>query len=136
MKTNIVHFYVQRNSSFGPGGGVIPFQLMKLNVGNAFNLTSGTFTVPVKGIYHFQFSALKSGTATHLDIYLHVNGVTLGLAHTSQSASGSGDTVSLSASLQLEENERVNLYNHRGVLYDDSNHYTHFSGWLMEEELL
>jgi len=48
---------------------------------------------------------------------------------------GSYDVVSLSASLQLAAGDRVDLYNlNTGVLVDDNDHYTHFSGWLVEEE--
>jgi len=110
---------------------------MILNEGDAFNLGSGYFTTPVKGIYHFQFSAVKSGPSKNLFIYLQVNGVNFGIAYTHQSdrvhnAAG----VSLSASLRLAAGDRVNLLNNGGELYDNDNHWTHFTGWLVEEELM
>jgi len=66
VKTKIVHFYVQRNFDFSTGQTVIPFELARLNEGNAFNLPLGIFIAPVPGVYHFDFSALKSSTATVL----------------------------------------------------------------------
>ena len=133
MKTKSVHFYVQRNTNFG-SGGVIPFELARLNEGDAFNLSSGVFTAPVKGIYNFQFSGLKDRSAINLDIYLRVNDRYVGVAYTSHSPEH--HAVSLSASLRLEAGDNVYLYKYAGVLYDSSNHYTHFSGWLVEEDLM
>jgi len=107
-----------------------------LNEGNAFNLTSGIFTVPVPGIYHFDFSSLKDPSSTYLHIRLQVNGSNVGNAYTQQSPTGSYDVVSLNASWRLKEGDTVNLYN-SGKGFDDINyHYTHFTGWLVEEDLM
>ncbi len=136
VKTKTVHFYAQRNSTFSTGG-IIPFELARLNEESAFNLISGIFTVPVPGIYHFDFSTLKENTANYLGIYLRVNDANVGYAYTWQSATGSQDVVSLSASLRLAKGDTVNLYNagSGSVLLDNGNHHTHFSGWLVEEDL-
>ena len=137
VKTKTVHFYVQRNSSFGTSDAIIPFQLAQLNEGNAFNLKLGIFTVPVPGIYNFYFSALKSDKVIMLWIFLKVNGAKVGSASNVRSTTGGREVVSLSASLRLVAGDRVYLSNDRnGVLYDDENHVTHFSGWLVEEELV
>ena len=137
VKTETVHFYVQRGSNFGTPNAVIPFESAPLNEGNAFNLASGIFTVPVAGIYHFQFSAVKDNSVNYLAIYIQVNGVNIGLADTSQNGVLSGSVVSLSASLRLAAGDTVKLYNQgSGVLFDDKNRWTHFSGWLVEENLM
>ena len=136
MKTKTVHFYVQRDYSFITANAVIPFEAAPVNEGDAFNLTSGIFTVPVPGIYHFDFSAVKSPSATYLAIFLQVNGVNVGIAYTELNPE-SYDTVSLGSSLRLAAGDRVNLYSEgSGELVDNSNRYTHFSGWLVEEELV
>jgi len=122
-------------------GGVIPFELARLNEGEAMHLESGIFTAPVSGIYHFEFTGLKDKSVAGLLISLQVNGVPTGVdgigsAFTSQTGIGSYDGVFLSASLRLKVNDRVSLFHiGRGVVYDDeSAHYNHFSGWLMEED--
>lgn len=137
VKTKTVHFYVQRNSPFRKTSSDITWELARLNVGEAFNLASGIFTAPVPGIYHFQFSAVKDATVTYAYIILGVNGVGVCVAYTEPYANGSKDSLSLSASLRLKANDRVNLFNgFEGELYDDVNHRTHFSGWLVEEDLM
>lgn len=137
IKTKSVHFYVQRNENFIPSNVIIPFQLARLNEGGAFDLASGIFTVPSPGIYHFDFSAVKTTSTISLDIYLQVNGANVGVAWTSQTAEGSYDSISLSTSLRLAAGDRVNLYKlYDGVLLDNMNHHTHFSGWLVEEDFM
>ena len=138
VKTKIVHFYVQRYQHFNTPNAVIPFQLARLNEGGAFNLASGIFTVPVPGIYHFDFCAVKDGTTVSLAIYLQLNGVNVGRAETNQFARGAYETVSLSASFRLAKGDKVNLYKwkSKGELFEDGNnhsggHLTHYTGSLL-----
>jgi len=136
VKTKTVHFYVQKSSSW-VGETVIPFEFAQLNEGNAFELTSGTFTAPVSGIYHFQFSGVKDSAFTSLIIYLQVNGNHVGVAAAS-GHTGSYITGSLSASLRLIAGDKVRLHNAPGSVLKDygKEHWTHFSGWLVEEDLM
>jgi len=112
--------------------------LERLNEGGAFDSGSGIFTVPVPGIYHFDFSAIKSASSSYLHIYLQVNGNFVSRAATDQPVTGSNDAVSLSTSLRLASGDKVNMCNGgNGVLLESGNsHNTHFSGWLVEEDLM
>ena len=148
-----VHFYVQRESNLGSvTSGVIPFEFAPVNEGNAFDLSSGIFTAPVNGFYHFQFSALKYDPveydATYLKIALEVNGDIIDFSQKDlislveydsydyQYLLGTYKSVSMSIPLRLKPGDEVNLVNigGGGELADNaSNHYTHFTGWLVEE---
>ncbi len=101
------------------------------------DIASGVFTVPVDGIYHFDFKGLKYiGDTEQLCIYLQVNGVNIGEAFATNlpnylALSGIG------ASLRLKTGDQVRLYKTIGTLHDSLNfHYTHFTGWLVEEDLM
>ena len=137
MKTSSVHFYVQRQSDFVTEFTVIPFEVEQLNVGGAMDLKTGVFTVPVSGIYHFGFSCLMHAKSWYMDIFLQLNGKNIGVG-TSNSEQLSGRlflTISMHASLRLKKGDKINLYKHNGAIRDTEAHYTHFSGWLVEEDM-
>jgi len=137
VKTKSVHFYVQRNTTFSTGSAVIPWEVAPLNEGGAMDLGSGIFTVPVDGIYHFEFSGLKDQSANYLWVTLQVNGADIAAAGTSFGVNtGTYESYSLTASLRLKTGDRVNLYNIlASVLYETTTHKTHFTGWLVEQDL-
>jgi len=113
---------------------VIPFETERLNEGGAMNLVTGIFTVPVDGIYHFEFTGIKLNDPTELRVFLQVNGVNIGEAYATNlpnhlSFSGIG-------SLRLKTGDQVRLYKTTGTIYDDVDHYTFFTGWLVEEDLM
>jgi len=107
LKTKSVHFYVQRKLSHRVKG-VINFHIQRLNDGEALNLTTGVFTTPLNGTYHFQFSGIKSSDTDYLYVKLQVNGVIVG-----QTVFNDGDmkrvysSASLTASLKLKAGDRV-----------------------------
>lgn len=141
VKTKTVLFNVARNSSFGTPNAVIPFELTRLNEGGAMDLASGVFTVPVSGIYHFEFSGLKNPNAKSVSIFLQVNGAPpqshIGTAYISQNSIGTFDGLSFTSLIRLKVNDRVNLViEHNGMLYDSSSHHTQFVGLLVEEDLI
>ena len=145
-----VHFYVQRESNLGSVTDAIPFEWVPVSEGNAFDLSSGIFTAPVKGNYYFQFSALRYDSAeydpTFMKIGLEVNGAIVDFSQTDpiklakydhdfENLLGTYKSVSMSIPLRLKRGDKVNLVNMGGGELADNvtNHYTHFSGWLVEE---
>lgn len=136
VKTKSIHFYVQRNYNFDKNGAIIPFQVARLNIGEAMNLNTGVFTAPVSGIYHFELSGVKDLSGTYLYIDLQVNGVKVGSAHNQIASGGTHLRVSLTASLRLKVNDKVNLFLTGGIFFDNTGYHNHFTGWLMEEDLI
>jgi len=135
VKTKGVQFYVQRNTSFGTSG-VIPFDLDPVNEGEAMDLSSGVFTAPVHGIYHFSFAGVKDFSSYNLGVHLLVNGGNVAVANGNPQRTGGLESISLTASLRLKTGDKVHLWLTVGMLYDDVSHFTHFTGWLVEEELM
>lgn len=135
LKTKSVHFFVQRSTgNFASVDAVVPFDTQLLNEGDAMNLGTGVFTVPVDGIYHFEFKGLKSNDPTDLRIFLQANGVNIGEAY----ATGLSSYLGLSgigASLRLKTGDQVRLYKTIGTLHDNGT-FTQFTGWLVEEDLV
>ncbi len=136
MKTKSVHFYVQRSTSSSFTNTVLSFEVERLNMGDAMNLATGIFTVPVDGIYHFQFSALKSLNSTaNVFVSLQVNDVTISTSYAASDISPYLTLSVINASIRLKVGDQVRLYISSGSLTDGANRYTQFTGWLVEEDL-
>lgn len=137
VKTSSVHFYVQRNTGYTLNGTIIPWELARLNVGNAMNTTAGVFTAPHEGVYHFSYSGIKDNIVTGINtrVQLRLNGGAIGIAI---AATTDGyHTASLQATLQLKKGDRIELWLLEGKIYDNSGtHYVHFTGWMDEEVLI
>lgn len=154
IKTDPVHFYVQREAPHAALGVPIPFTVERLNDGNHMKGQLGHFEAPVNGTYHFDFTGVKSLGVLPLHICLiHKSakgnneqrlgddeGTRIGNA-----VAGEGKkpmamglrSLSLHATLHLEKGDKI-LLRHTGPdqLYEVSDEYmTHFTGWLLEEEL-
>ena len=131
VKTLPVQFYVQRSSNYSTAGLTIPWEVARLNTGNALNLETGVFTAPRNGIYHFAFSGYGS-LSSSFGIYLRLNKANVAYAF----ASASYGQASLQSTLELKKGDQIDLFLYGGILYDDINHYSSFSGWLDEESIL
>ena len=96
------------------------------------DLASGVFTAPAKGRYYFSFVS-QSYTFNALSfVHLRVNGVVIGESYTSDHYYH----MPLSASVSLEKDDQVDTFLLAGSIADFStNHYTQFSGMLLEEDL-
>lgn len=73
-------------------------------------------------------------STNNLVIDLQVNGAVIGTSY----AQGLASYVTpngISASLRLKIGDQVSLYKSSGILNDNSP-YTHFTGWLVEEDLV
>lgn len=101
------------------------------------DLRSGVFTAPRPGIYHFSLTGMSHHSSYgHLEVGLLLNGVAVGNAWAS--SSGADDrTFSLQSVLHLKTGDRIWLSIQSASnadLYDSGGHYTHFTGWLSQED--
>ena len=136
VKSAPVHFYVQRNSSLYTHSTPIPFELARMNEGNAMNLTSGKFTAPRQGVYFFSFTGWMTHSNNHYSLGLYLNGTQIGREW---SPTSGWSPVTLYSTLHLTKGDQVwlQIYSASSMqLYDDGDHRTHLTGFLLEEEVV
>jgi len=130
-----VQFYVQRNAIWSTINTPMTFQVTRLNVGNAMNIGTGVFKAPKAGTYSFAFSGLKVSDGLQSWLELRLNGGKIG--YDFFDASGSYMTSSsLNANLKLKVGDEITLVLTAGSLFDNADYYTHFTGILIEEDLI
>ena len=131
-----VFFYVQKNTVFTKENAVIPFEKAQLNMGDAMDLKSGTFTAPKSGVYHFSFSAIKDSNSEALVVYLRKNRVKIAKAFGENKPYSDSHTAALVSTLQLKGGDVIDLFKTTGKLHEnEKSSQTHFTGWMVEEDL-
>ncbi len=146
VKSAPVHFYVQKNSSFSSQSTPIPFDLARVNEGNAMDLTSGKFTAPRPGIYFFSFAGvghLNDSPPAWFYSFLYLNGNRIGSSSVTENY-GPVDQFSpltLQSTLNLKKGDQLWLQieisgDGSSHLFDDSEHATHFTGFMLEEQIV
>lgn len=146
VKSLPVYFYVQKNDmNIATQKTPIPFEVERLNIGKAMNLTSGIFTAPRAGTYFFSFTGIASFPATPttltLRLGLYLNGHELGNGYADHGHNiGLYKSFSFQSTLKLQAGDKVWLaisYSSARVELHDNKafHYSHFTGQLIEENI-
>jgi hypothetical protein len=143
VKSSPTYFYAKKFDRFFNQSNVpVPFDVVELNVGGALNETTGIFTAPRPGKYFFSASGIghfpSSSNLVYLWIRLMKNGTPMsyGLADESNT-SDEYETFSLQSTLSLQAGDQIWLeiqYIAPGVTLH-GNSYTHFNGYLIEEDI-
>ena len=94
------------------------------------NLVTGVFTAPVSGRYHFSFNALALA-ADGTRVILRVNHLNVAISE----GFNKFDNTAITATLNLKKGDLVDVYI-LGSIHDNGNHWTQFSGILLEEDLV
>ena len=144
VKSVPTYFYVKKNSRFGTPNIPIPFEVAVLNIGEAFDLSSGIFTAPRTGTYFFSFIGLPefptSSTLSQMLIALFRNGnaVGLGVSEEANSLQSQNEQLSIQSTLTLNAGDKIwveiTSVGAGIFLHDDNRNYNHFNGRLLEEE--
>jgi hypothetical protein len=136
------YFYVQKNSTFAATDIPIPFEIAMANVGAAMNSTSGVFTAPREGRYFFSFTGLaqfplSSSYKLRLGVGLYLNGYLNGRSWVANKANVQHSPFTLESTQNLLAGDQVWLQitdvSDGVYLYDNSNHFSHFTGWLLDK---
>jgi hypothetical protein len=147
VKSTPVHFYVQRNDSFSTEYTPIPYDLAVVNEGNAMDMTSGIFTAPRPGIYFFSFTGLAFISSSSSDVYLgsrlYLNGNRIGSSLVREENKkgipvDQKSPLTLQSTLNLKTGDRLWVqidYSSSSYLFDSDAHFTHFTGFMLEEEI-
>jgi hypothetical protein len=145
VKSAPVHFYVQRNSSFSDEFTPVPFDLARVNEGNAMDLASGIFTAPRSGIYFFFFAGtarLSFSFSAEFYSFLYLNGNIIGSSHLHEKNNpiNQWSPLTLQSTLNLKKGDQlwvqIAYSGTSSYLYDDSRYFTHFTGFMLEEEIV
>ena len=118
VKTSPVYFHAQKSKSHTTVNTLVPFELLRLNLGNAMNL-SGVFIAPKSGKYFFSYSGISEGN-TNARVELQIKNDTVDWTRVGQAFGNTGhQTFSLQATLELAQGNQIRLMLLEGKINDN-----------------
>uniref|UniRef100_A0A8D0CVP0 Cerebellin 10 n=1 Tax=Sander lucioperca TaxID=283035 RepID=A0A8D0CVP0_SANLU len=101
------------------------------NIGNAYNSTTGMFTAPVRGVYHFEWTVAANGDNSHASgAGLVKNSEHVFLAYEYQATGFMSSSKAVALLLEVGDVVFVRMFVN-SVVFDNGNHHTTFSGHLL-----
>jgi len=141
--TTPVYFNVQKNVGYCEPQSSIPFEIVNINEGEAFDLKNQKFISPIAGIYEFIVKGFKTGEKDgdnndELNLSMRLNGTPVANSwadyiNNCYYKHNFHSSFSITSILKLEEGDQIDLFLAKGCLYDDTNHLTQFTGKLLME---
>ena len=136
VKTSPVYFHAQKTKSHTTVNTIVPFEILRLNVGNAMS-TSGIFVAPKSGKYFFTYSGICEHNNVNARVELQVKSDTVDWTRVGQGwGHGTAQTFSLQATLELAQGNQIRLMLLEGEIRDHSSHFTNFVGHLLLEDII
>ncbi|XP_019719274.1 uncharacterized protein LOC109512179 [Hippocampus comes] len=101
------------------------------NVGGAYNAETGEFTAPIRGVYYVRFTT-NAPTDFTMSAVMYKNNAEIQLITHEQPSGQGSDTASNGAALLLEKGDKLKMVLwHNTQIWDNSNHHSTFSGFLV-----
>ena len=117
------------------GGNYVTFSAFFVNIGDTFDLSTGTFTAPVKGIYEFSFSGTTDRNS-EFGIGVYKNGTKIHAFYSrnepSDKSKSNYDTISSTWLTLLDVDDTVKLKVDFGKTFTNVNMQRVFNGKLLK----
>lgn len=144
VKSSPAYFFVLRDQIFNETRTPIPFDIVQLNVGAAYDKNSGVFTAPVTGKYYFTVSGMAAFPGTYIttrlffQIGLYKNNEAMAFAMADNvSDYYENESFSFQSTLELIKGDQISvqIYGMSQAASLMTGTYTQFNGFLLEEDI-